>query len=163
MLSLEYLNSCGFNIEDYIKEFVKTIGTQDSKELTITPNNGDYLVCIADGKTTYKFSLYSVICETESGKKEWFDTAWQKYLFAKINRSFINNATKFKQNYISGLLDHLLAEFNNLSLEETVIKVSTTNKRIILKNMNIVFKPLFVSIMERINEIEYSLKAKGYQ
>lgn len=39
-------------------------------------------------------------------------------------------------------------------------KVNTIN---IVKNMNIVFKPLFVSIMERINEIEYSLKAKGYQ
>ena len=33
----------------------------------------------------------------------------------------------------------------------------------VIKNMNIIFKPLFVSIMERINEIEYSLKAKGYQ
>lgn len=39
-------------------------------------------------------------------------------------------------------------------------KVNTIN---IIKNMNIVFKPLFVSIMERINEIEYSLRAKGYQ
>ena len=39
-------------------------------------------------------------------------------------------------------------------------KVNTIN---IIKNMNIVFKPLFVSIMERINEIEYSLKTKGYQ
>ena len=39
-------------------------------------------------------------------------------------------------------------------------KVNTIN---IVKNMSIVFKPLFVSIMERINEIEYSLKAKGYQ
>ena len=39
-------------------------------------------------------------------------------------------------------------------------KVNTIN---IIKNMNIIFKPLFVSIMERINEIEYSLKTKGYQ
>lgn len=39
-------------------------------------------------------------------------------------------------------------------------KVNTIN---IVKNMNIVFKPLFVSIMERINEIESSLRAKGYQ
>lgn len=39
-------------------------------------------------------------------------------------------------------------------------KINTIN---IIKNMNIVFKPLFVSIMERLNEIEYSLKAKGYQ
>lgn len=39
-------------------------------------------------------------------------------------------------------------------------KINTIN---IIKNMNIIFKPLFVSIMERINEIEYSLKAKGYQ
>lgn len=39
-------------------------------------------------------------------------------------------------------------------------KINTIN---IIKNMNIIFKPLFVSIMERINEIEYSLRAKGYQ
>lgn len=39
-------------------------------------------------------------------------------------------------------------------------KINTIN---ILKNTNIIFKPLFVSIMERINEIEYSLKAKGYE
>lgn len=40
------------------------------------------------------------------------------------------------------------------------VKINTIN---ILKNTNIIFKPLFVSIMERINEIEYSLKAKGYE
>lgn len=39
-------------------------------------------------------------------------------------------------------------------------KINTIN---ILKNTNIIFQPLFVSIMERINEIEYSLKAKGYE
>lgn len=39
-------------------------------------------------------------------------------------------------------------------------KINTIN---ILKNTNIIFKPLFVSIMERINEIEYSLKSKGYE
>lgn len=39
-------------------------------------------------------------------------------------------------------------------------KINTIN---ILRNTNIIFKPLFVSIMERINEIEYSLKTKGYE
>lgn len=39
-------------------------------------------------------------------------------------------------------------------------KINTIN---ILKNTNIIFKPLFVSIMEKINEIEYSLKSKGYE
>ena len=33
----------------------------------------------------------------------------------------------------------------------------------LIKNYNLVFKPFFVSILQRINEIEMSLKAKGYQ
>jgi len=33
----------------------------------------------------------------------------------------------------------------------------------LIKNYSLVFKPFFVSILQRINEIEMSLKAKGYQ
>lgn len=44
-----------------------------------------------------------------------------------------------------------------------IVKGFKLNAINVIKNMNIIFKPLFVSIMERINEIEYSLKAKGYQ
>ena len=33
----------------------------------------------------------------------------------------------------------------------------------IIKNLNLIFKPFFISIFQRINEIEMSLKAKGYQ
>lgn len=44
-----------------------------------------------------------------------------------------------------------------------IVKGFKLNAINVIENMNIIFKPLFVSIMERINEIEYSLKAKGYQ
>lgn len=33
----------------------------------------------------------------------------------------------------------------------------------LLKNVNLIFRPFFVSILQRLNEIEMSLKAKGYQ
>lgn len=33
----------------------------------------------------------------------------------------------------------------------------------LLKNINIIFKPFFVSILQRLNEIELTLKVKGYQ
>ena len=40
------------------------------------------------------------------------------------------------------------------------IKPTTFN---ILKNLGLIFKPFLISVMQRINEIEMSLKAKGYQ
>jgi len=40
------------------------------------------------------------------------------------------------------------------------IKPTTFN---LLKNLGIIFKPFLISIMQRLNEIEMSLKAKGYQ
>jgi len=33
----------------------------------------------------------------------------------------------------------------------------------LLKNLGLIFKPFLISVMQRINEIEMSLKAKGYQ
>lgn len=49
------------------------------------------------------------------------------------------------------------------------IKISLKSKGLktggihFLKNTNLFFKPFFVSIFQRINELEYSLRAKGYQ
>ena len=51
---------------------------------------------------------------------------------------FIINSNKVKVT-IDGTYNNVKYTYtNNLSLEATVIKASTTNKRIILKNMNIV-------------------------
>ena len=33
----------------------------------------------------------------------------------------------------------------------------------LIKNSSLIFKPFFVSILQRINDVEMSLKAKGYQ
>jgi len=40
------------------------------------------------------------------------------------------------------------------------IKPTTFN---LLKNLGLVFKPFLILVMQRLNEIEISLKAKGYQ
>ena len=40
------------------------------------------------------------------------------------------------------------------------IKPTTLN---MLKNLGLIFKPFLISVMQRINEIETSLRAKGYQ
>jgi len=40
------------------------------------------------------------------------------------------------------------------------IKPTTLN---LLKNLGLIFKPFLISVMQRLNEIEMSLKAKGYQ
>ena len=40
------------------------------------------------------------------------------------------------------------------------IKPTTFN---MLKNLGLIFKPFLISVMQRINEIEMSLRAKGYQ
>ena len=40
------------------------------------------------------------------------------------------------------------------------IRPSTIN---MLKNLGLIFKPFLISVMQRLNEIEMSLKAKGYQ
>ncbi|MDO5556362.1 MAG: energy-coupling factor transporter transmembrane component T [Clostridia bacterium] len=47
-----------------------------------------------------------------------------------------------------------------LSLESKGIRMKKVN---LLKNAKLIFKPFFVSIFQRTSEIEYSLKAKGYQ
>ena len=45
-------------------------------------------------------------------------------------------------------------------LKAKAIKPTTVN---LLKNSGLIFKPFLISVMQRLNEIEMSLKAKGYQ
>ncbi|MBQ3145149.1 MAG: hypothetical protein IJB90_00950 [Clostridia bacterium] len=54
------------------------------------------------------------------------------------------------------------AEFSQI---KNVLKVKgiKPTKLNLLKNINLIFRPFFVSILQRLNEIEMSLKAKGYQ
>lgn len=54
--------------------------------------------------------------------------------------------------------DELLQMKNNLKVKG--IRLTKIN---LIKNMGLIFKPFFVSVLQRINEIEMSLKAKGYQ
>ena len=52
-----------------------------------------------------------------------------------------------------------------LSQIKNVLKVKgiKPTKINLLKNLNLIFRPFFVSVLQRLNEIEMSLKAKGYQ
>ena len=33
----------------------------------------------------------------------------------------------------------------------------------LLKNLSLIFKPFFISVLQRLNEVEMSLKVKGWQ
>ena len=48
---------------------------------------------------------------------------------------------------------------------KNVLKVKGINatKINLIKNMNLIFKPFFVSVLQRVNEIEMSISAKGYR
>ena len=54
---------------------------------------------------------------------------------------------------------------NEFSQIRNVLKVKGIKLTVfnLLKNSGLVFKPFFISVMQRLNEIEMSLKAKGYQ
>ena len=54
------------------------------------------------------------------------------------------------------------AEFSQIKnvLKAKGIKPTKLN---LLKNLNLIFRPFFVSVLQRLNEIELALKAKGYQ
>jgi energy-coupling factor transporter transmembrane protein EcfT len=56
----------------------------------------------------------------------------------------------------------LKEEFNQIKnvLEIKGFKYNIFN---IIKNSNLVFKPFFISVLQRINELEDSIKIKGYQ
>ena len=47
-------------------------------------------------------------------------------------------------------------------VEELKVKGINTTKLNVIKNMNLVFKPFFVSVLQRVNEIEMALKEKVY-
>ena len=53
-------------------------------------------------------------------------------------------------------------EFAQLKNVLGVKGIEPTNFNL-LKNLSLIFKPFFISILQRLNEIEMSLKAKGYQ
>lgn len=46
------------------------------------------------------------------------------------------------------------------TLKAKGVKINNTN---LLKNANLIFKPFFVSVLQRLNELEATLKVKGYQ
>ena len=54
---------------------------------------------------------------------------------------------------------------NELEQIRYVLTVKGFNMRFtnLSKNLSLIFKPFFVSLFQRINEIEFSLKSKGYQ
>ena len=54
------------------------------------------------------------------------------------------------------------AEFSQI---KNVLKVKgiKPTKLNLLKNLNLIFRPFFISVLQRLNEIEMSLKAQGYQ
>ena len=56
----------------------------------------------------------------------------------------------------------LSRELHNIiySLKSKGLNTSIIN---LLKNMNLIMTPLFVSMLRKVNEVEYALKAKGYQ
>jgi len=53
-------------------------------------------------------------------------------------------------------------EFSQIKNVLKVKGIKPTNLNL-LKNLNLIFRPFFVSVLQRLNEIEMSLKAKGYQ
>ena len=53
-------------------------------------------------------------------------------------------------------------EFEQMKNVLKVKGIKPTNFNL-LKNLSLIFKPFFVSILQRLNEIEMSLKAKGWQ
>lgn len=53
-------------------------------------------------------------------------------------------------------------EFGQMRNVLKVKGIKPTNFNL-LKNLNLIFKPFFISVLQRLNEIEMALKAKGWQ
>lgn len=53
-------------------------------------------------------------------------------------------------------------EFGQMRNVLKVKGIKPTNFNL-LKNLNLIFKPFFISVLQRLNEIEMTLKAKGWQ
>lgn len=54
------------------------------------------------------------------------------------------------------------SEFGQMKNVLKVKGIKPTNFNLI-KNLNLIFKPFFISVLQRLNEVEMSLKAKGWQ
>ena len=76
----------------------------------------------------------------------------------KINPKDISLIVTIALSFMPILKDELFQIKNVLKVKG--IKLTKIN---LIKNMNLIFKPFFVSVLQRINEIEMSLKEKGYQ
>lgn len=75
----------------------------------------------------------------------------------KLNPQDISLIIVIALTFMPILKDELLQAKN-------VLKVKGINpaKINLIKNMNLVFKPFFISVLQRVNEIEMSLKGKAY-
>lgn len=54
---------------------------------------------------------------------------------------------------------------NELEQMKNILKIKgiKDNNINLIKNFNLIFKTFFISILQRINDVEISLKAKGYE
>lgn len=76
----------------------------------------------------------------------------------KIDPKDVGLIVTIALSFMPIMKDELLQMKNNLKVKG--IRLTKIN---LIKNIGLIFKPFFVSVLQRINEIEMSLKAKGYQ
>ncbi len=91
-----------------------------------------------------------------------FGEVIEKLLFPlkifKVNPKEIGIIITIALSFMPILKDELL-QINN-SLKAKGMNMTNIN---LIKNANLIFKPFFVSVLQRINEVEMSLRAKGYE
>lgn len=91
-----------------------------------------------------------------------FGEVIEKLLFPlkifKVNPKEIGIIITIALSFMPILKDELLQTKNSLKAKG----MNMTNINLI-KNANLIFKPFFVSVLQRINEVEMSLRAKGYE
>ncbi|MBO4815906.1 MAG: hypothetical protein J5507_03065 [Clostridia bacterium] len=75
----------------------------------------------------------------------------------KINPKEISLIVTIAISFMPIMKDELLQMKNVLK-----VKGINSTKINLIKNINLIFKPFFISVLQRVNEIELSLKAKGY-
>lgn len=76
----------------------------------------------------------------------------------KINPKEIGLVVSIALSFVP-IMKNEFSQIKNV-LKVKGIKPTTFN---LLKNLGLIFKPFFISVLQRLNEIEMSLKAKGYQ
>ena len=76
----------------------------------------------------------------------------------KVNPTDISLIVIIALSFMPIIKDELMQMKNVLKVKG--IKTTRIN---VIKNINLIFKPFFVSVLKRINEIEMSLKSKAYQ